>query len=80
MMRKDFKTAAAIFVMATTALTATAQIPAGYYASLKGKKGAELKNAIHEIIKNAKVLDYGNGNGTTWYGFTPQTKPKTVWS
>lgn len=69
MMRKDFKTAAAIFVMATTALTATAQIPAGYYASLKGKKGAELKNAIHEIIKNAKVLDYGNGNGTTWYGF-----------
>ena len=51
------------------ALTASAQIPQGYYDSLKGKKGAELKTAVHNIIKNAKVLSYGSGNGATWYGF-----------
>lgn len=48
---------------------ADAQIPSGYYDSLKGKKGAELKNAVHEIIKNAAVLEYGSGQGHTWYGF-----------
>ena len=51
------------------ALAASAQIPQGYYDSLKGKKGAELKTAVHNIIKTAKVLNYGDGNGSTWYGF-----------
>lgn len=46
-----------------------AQIPEGYYSSLKGKKGAELKTAIHNIIKNAKVLEYGSKKGHTWWGF-----------
>ena len=50
-------------------LSAMAQIPAGYYDSLKGKKGAELKNAIYGIIKDAKVLTYGSGAGHTWAGF-----------
>lgn len=48
---------------------ASAQIPAGYYDSLKGKKGAELKTAVHNIVKNAKVLEYGSGSGKTWEGF-----------
>lgn len=48
---------------------ATAQIPDGYYDSLRGKKGAELKDAIHELIKKPKVLDYGSGTGCTWDGF-----------
>lgn len=60
--------AVALFATAT-ASTASAQIPQGYYDGLKGKKGAELKMAVHDIIKDAKVLDYGSGNGKTWYGF-----------
>lgn len=50
-------------------LAASAQIPDGYYDSLRGKKGAQLKNAIHELIKKANVLDYGSGSGHTWDGF-----------
>lgn len=45
------------------------QIPEGYYDSLKGKNGAALKNAVYEIIKDAKVLSYGSGNNNTWWGF-----------
>lgn len=48
---------------------ALAQIPDGYYDALKDKKGAELKTAVHNIIKNANVLDYGSGSGSTWWGF-----------
>ena len=44
------KIAACIFAAIATS-TASAQIPEGYYDSLKGKKGAELKNAVHDIIK-----------------------------
>ena len=62
------KIAACMFAAIATS-TASAQIPEGYYDSLKGKKGAELKNAVHDIIKKAEVLDYGSGNGCTWYGF-----------
>ncbi len=46
-----------------------AQIPEGYYDSLKGKNGAALKDAVYEIIKDADVLTYGSGNGHTWWGF-----------
>lgn len=46
-----------------------AQIPDGYYDALKGKKGAELKTAVHNIIKDANVLSYGSGLGSTWWGF-----------
>lgn len=59
---------AAIAVAMNTA-PSTAQIPAGYYDNLKGKSGAELKNAVHETIKDANVLDYGKGKGHTWEGF-----------
>lgn len=48
---------------------ALSQIPDGYYDALKGKKGAELKTAVHNIIKKAKVLNYGSGKGSTWWGF-----------
>ena len=52
-----------------SALPMQAQIPSGYYDALRGKKGAELKTAIHELIKKANVLDYGKGKGSTWWGF-----------
>lgn len=57
-------------LMATFAVeNTTAQIPDGYYESLKGKKGAELKSAIHQLIGTAKTLDYGSGSNSTWWGF-----------
>ena len=67
-MKKDhFKAllTTSLFIVSASGL---AQIPEGYYSSLKGKKGAELKTAIHNIIKNAKVLDYGSGQNKTWWG------------
>ncbi len=45
------------------------QIPEGYYDSAYGKKKAELKTALHMIIKDAQVLGYGSGEGKTWSGF-----------
>lgn len=48
---------------------ALAQIPDGYYDALKDKKGAELKTAVHKIIKDANVLNYGSGSRSTWWGF-----------
>lgn len=56
-------------LMILVSLAATAQIPEGYYDGLKGKSGAQLKDAIHGIIKNAKVLSYGSGTNKTWGGF-----------
>lgn len=68
MKEMNYKTIAFIAVIAV-AQAAMAQIPAGYYASLNGKKGAALKTAVHEIIKKANVLNYGSGSGKTWEGF-----------
>ena len=45
------------------------QALAKYAASLKGKKGAELKTALQPLLKPKKVLGYGSGNGNTWSGF-----------
>ena len=66
---KNIKAIAATAFVALLAVNASAQIPEGYYDSLKGKKGAALKNAVHEVIKDAKVLTYGAGSGHTWEGF-----------
>lgn len=49
--------------------SAQAQIPAGYYDAVLGKKQANLKTSLHLIIKNATVLPYGSGKGKTWSGF-----------
>ncbi len=66
---KKLRTLAAIAALAGACATAQAQIPDGYYDSLKGKKGAALKTAVHDIIQKADVLNYGSGNGATWWGF-----------
>lgn len=69
MRKKLLRLSLAFLVSVMPALPMLAQIPEGYYSSLKGKKGAELKTAIHDIIKNAKVLEYSSGKGHTWWGF-----------
>ena len=63
-------------------LAVTAQIPAGYYNSAIGKKQAELKTALHLIIKTANVPSYGSGTGSTWAAFAKMdVRPEdgTVW-
>lgn len=41
-----------------------------YAASLEGKKGKELKNAVYQLVSNKKVLSYGSqGSKGTWWGF-----------
>lgn len=69
MRKKLLRLSLAFLVSVMPALPMLAQIPEGYYSSLKGKKGAELKTAIWKIIKNAKVLEYGSGDQSTWWGF-----------
>lgn len=69
MRKKLLRLSLAFLVSVMPALPMLAQIPEGYYSSLKGKKGAELKTAIHDIIKKANVLSYGSGNRSTWWGF-----------
>ncbi len=42
---------------------------ATYAATLQGKSGATLKQALHEILAQRQTLDYGSGDHCTWWGF-----------
>ena len=46
-----------------------AGIPNGYYSKANGLKKEQLKQAMHEIVGKANVLNYGSGAGATWSGF-----------
>lgn len=50
-----------------TAFAALAAPPAGYYNSLEGKSGVELKKATKELTKRHATVDYGD---ETWQAFT----------
>lgn len=80
MENRCFKRFGTLFISCAAFIYANAQISDNYYASLKGKKGAELKTAVHNLIKDAKVLDYGSGSGKTWEGFytTDRTEDNQV--
>lgn len=70
------------FFLLLLAFAVTAQIPTGYYNSAIGKKQAELKTALHLIIKTANVPSYGSGTGSTWAAFAKMDiRPEdgTVW-
>ncbi len=60
--KKLLHMALAVIAAVLPTIPSMAQIPEGYYSSLKGKKGAELKTAVYNVIKNAKVLSYGSGS------------------
>lgn len=49
-MRISFHKIAIAAAMAFSWIYSGAEIPAGYYSRLEGKTGAELKNAVHEVI------------------------------
>lgn len=46
-----------------------AGVPNGYYSKANGLKKEQLKQAMHEIVGQANVLNYGSGAGATWSGF-----------
>lgn len=51
----------ALCVLTLCALIATqANVPDGYYSSLQGKTGQELKDAVHNMTKNHTVLSYNS--------------------
>lgn len=59
-----------MMVLAAAVQTARADIPMGYYQTLDGKCGEELKTAIHNLVSNnVSMLSYGSGNEHTWWGF-----------
>lgn len=53
-------------VMGAAAFSMSAAIPAGYYDSLVGKSGQELKDALAALAENHTVISY---NGGTWEAF-----------
>lgn len=54
----------------TAALTANAEIDLGYYSSLVGLSGEQLKTATHKLISsNMKAYSYGSGTYATWWCF-----------
>jgi endonuclease I len=65
------RTALALLTVSAT-LSASAEIPLAYYASLQGKSGAELKAAIYKLVgqdSSISMLSYGSGSNSTWAGF-----------
>ncbi len=59
----------ALTLAAIVSGTAMAEIPEGYYDGLKGLSGADLKNALHNTIKNPNAPGYGPGTNKTWWSF-----------
>ena len=50
-----------VFVILTFSVSILyAQVPTGYYDAAQGKTGAQLKTALHNIIKNHKEFSYGD--------------------
>ncbi len=56
-----------MFILVLIALSVNANIPAGYYDKAVGKKDAELKTAMHEIIEPHARIEYGSKG--TWVVF-----------
>ncbi len=68
-----------LLIAAMAAITMTAAVPVGYYNSIDGKRGQDLKNAVHQLLKNHTVVTYSS----LWYHF-PSTdcrfeNPNQVW-
>jgi hypothetical protein len=59
------------FIIWVSVFSAYATFPATYYNSTEGKKAAQLKTELHNIIcqDTTHYLGYGSGKGYTWEGF-----------
>ena len=60
---------ALIILLAALAIQMNAAVPAGYYYLADGKKQAELKTALNDIVSSGIFLSYGAGVDYTWQGF-----------
>ena len=60
-----------LFCLLALPCIALAGIPEGYYDAANGKKKADLKAAMHDIIRPLfkNLLSYGGGTNSTWSGF-----------
>ncbi|MCR5077230.1 MAG: endonuclease [Prevotella sp.] len=70
-MRKYLKTilASVLLGFTTSAGAINHDALVQYASSLKGLKKEQLKQALHELMRQKDVLDYGSGKHNTWYGF-----------
>ena len=61
------------------AIGASATVPVGYYSTINGKRGQDLKNAVHQLLKNHTVMTYSS----LWYYFQSTDchfeNPNQVW-
>ena len=76
-MNRKFTTLTVLAMVVT--LTAVASVPAGYYNSIVGKSGKDLKDAIHTLIAPHTALSY---NALWRYFYETDMKPNTnkqVW-
>jgi len=68
-----------IVAIVLAALSASATVPTGYYNNINGKRGQELKNAVHQLLKNHTVMTYSS----LWYHFQSTDcypdNPSRVW-
>ena len=68
-----------LLIAAVFALTTNANVPVGYYNSINGKRGQDLKNAAHQLLKNHTVMTYSS----LWYHFQSTDchfeNPNQVW-
>ena len=54
-----------LLLAALVTFVANANVPTGYYSSIDGKRGQDLKNAVHQLLKNHTVVTYSS----LWYYF-----------
>lgn len=68
---KSIKSLLSLLLFFTFFSATFSQIPSGYYTSIEGKYGANLKTALHQIICNDTTgyLYIGSGTGSVWQGF-----------
>lgn len=68
-----------LLIAAVFAMTTSANVPVGYYNSINGKRGQDLKNAAHQLLKNHTVMTYSS----LWYHFQSTDchfeNPNQVW-
>ena len=68
-----------LLIASVITLTTSATVPVGYYNSIDGKRGQELKTAVHQLLKNHTVMTYSS----LWYHFQSTDcrieNPNQVW-
>lgn len=59
------------FVVLFVALIASQlRAQSSYYSAIDGVRGgAQLKDALYNLIKNHSIIDYGSGENSTWWAF-----------